>query len=88
MYLIVSFFSALRIRNPLITEHFRMSPNRFSKISPRRKCFLQVISSVFAGIKSVRLNLVRKWFFDLLTGLKEIHSSTEYHKPLIHGRIR
>ena len=44
--------------------------------------------SVFAGIGSVRLALVRKWFQDLLIGLSELHSRTEQHNVIIHGRIR
>ena len=46
------------------------------------------ICSVFAGIGSVRLALVRKWFQDLLIGLAELHSKTEQHNVIIHGRIR
>ena len=46
------------------------------------------VESVFAGIGSVRLALVRKWFQDLLIGLAELHSRTEQHNVIIHGRIR
>lgn len=43
---------------------------------------------MFAGIGSVRLVLVRKWFQDILTGLCDLHSKTDKHNVLIHGRIR
>lgn len=51
--------------------------------------YLKIITcSVFAGIGSVRLVLVRKWFQDILTGLADLHSKTDKHNVLIHGRIR
>ena len=40
------------------------------------------------GIGSVRLNLIRKWIQDILTGLADLHQKTESHDPIIHGRIR
>lgn len=35
-----------------------------------------------------RLNLIRKWIQDILTGLADLHQKTESHDPIIHGRIR
>ncbi|KAK8822408.1 hypothetical protein WA577_005571 [Blastocystis sp. JDR] len=46
------------------------------------------IRSVYMGIGSVRLNLIRKWIQDILTGLADLHQKTESHDPIIHGRIR
>lgn len=43
---------------------------------------------MLAGIGSVRLGLVRKLFQDILIGLRELHSQTDKHAVLIHGRIR
>lgn len=47
-----------------------------------------MIIRVYAGIGSVRLNLIRKWFQDLLKGLQDLHSNTPEHPAYIHGRIR
>lgn len=70
------------------TTPFSTLPNRYQKISDRAAVASASFTSVYMGIGSVRLSLIRKWLQDILTGLMDLHQKTDAHEPIIHGRIR